>query len=115
MKQASLYFTAPRCVEIREKNLSFPSGREVLVKTLFSAISPGSELLVYRGLCPDDLPLDETIPSLKGRNGKAVSSSASIPMRAIFWLIPKSCTRCLPMCRRRRPCFCRIWRQRSIS
>jgi hypothetical protein len=34
-----------------------------------SAISPGSELLVYRGLCPDDLPLDETIPSLKGRTG----------------------------------------------
>lgn len=35
MKQASLYFTAPRCVEIREKNLPSPSGREVLVKTLF--------------------------------------------------------------------------------
>ncbi len=69
MKQASLYFTAPRCVEIREKNLPSPSGREVLVKTLFSAISPGSELLVYRGLCSDDLPLDETIPSLKGRVG----------------------------------------------
>ncbi len=67
MKQASLYFTAPHCVEIREQDLLAPSGREVLVKTLFSAISPGSELLVYNGLCPNDMPLDETIPSLKGR------------------------------------------------
>jgi hypothetical protein len=83
MKQASLYFTAPRCVEIREKNLSFPSGREVLVKTLFSAISPGSELLVYRGLCPDDLPLDETIPSLKGRAGFPTKYGYSVVGRVI--------------------------------
>ena len=69
MKQASLYFTAPRCVEIRERELPFPSGREVLVETFFSAISPGSELLIYRGLFPDDLPLDETIPGLQGRAG----------------------------------------------
>ena len=41
----------------------------MLVETLFSAISPGSELLVYRGLFPDDLPLDETIPGLRGRSG----------------------------------------------
>ena len=66
MKQASLYFVAPRRVEIREKELPAPSGGEVLVQTLFSAISPGSELLVYRGLAPDDLPLDDTIPSLGG-------------------------------------------------
>ena len=52
MKRTSLYFTAPRRVEIREKNLPSPSGGKVLVETLFSAISPGSELLVYRGLCP---------------------------------------------------------------
>ena len=64
MKQASLYFTAPRRMEIREKNLPPPAGGKVLVETLFSAISPGSELLIYRGLAPDDLPLDETIPSL---------------------------------------------------
>jgi len=64
MKQESLYFTAPRRVEIREKNLPPPAGGQVLVETLFSAISPGSELLVYRGLAPDDLPLDDTISSL---------------------------------------------------
>ena len=83
MKQASLYFTAPRCVEIREKTLPSPSGREVLVKTLFSAISPGSELLVYHGLCPDDLPLDETIPSLKGRTGFPTQYGYSVVGRVI--------------------------------
>jgi threonine dehydrogenase-like Zn-dependent dehydrogenase len=64
MKQASLYFTAPRRVEIREKELPSPAAHEVAVMTLCSAISSGSELLVYRGLCPDDVPLDETIPGL---------------------------------------------------
>jgi NADPH:quinone reductase-like Zn-dependent oxidoreductase len=83
MKQASLYFTAPRCIDIREKHLPAPSGRQVLVKTLFSAISPGSELLVYRGLCPDDLPLDETIPSLKGRPGFPTKYGYSVVGRVI--------------------------------
>jgi len=69
MKQASLYFTAPRRVEIREQDLPALSGREVLVRTLFSAISAGSELLVYRGLCPDDIALDATIPGLQGQFG----------------------------------------------
>ncbi|MEW6335679.1 MAG: oxidoreductase [Thermodesulfobacteriota bacterium] len=63
MKQASLYFTAPRRVEIREGPLPSPAAGQVLVRTLFSAISPGSELLAYRGLCPDDVPLDKTIPA----------------------------------------------------
>jgi 2-desacetyl-2-hydroxyethyl bacteriochlorophyllide A dehydrogenase len=69
MKQRSLYFTAPGCVEIREGDLPYPTGCKLLVKTLFSAVSPGSELLLYRGLLPDDLALDETIPGLRGRAG----------------------------------------------
>jgi threonine dehydrogenase-like Zn-dependent dehydrogenase len=38
-----------------------------LVRTLLSAISPGTEALIYRGLFPEDLPVDETIPALVGR------------------------------------------------
>ncbi len=68
MNRAILYFTAPGLVEIREEPLSPPPPRKVLVKTLFSAISAGSEMLIYRGLCPQDLPLDESIPSLQGRS-----------------------------------------------
>lgn len=83
MKQRSLYFTAPRCVEIRERDLPSPSGGEVLVETLFSAISPGSELLLYRGLFPDGLPLDETIPCLRGRAGFPVRYGYSVVGRVI--------------------------------
>ncbi len=66
MKRAALYFTAPGRVEIREEETPAPAGGQVLVETLFSAISPGTELLLYRGLFPDDLPLDEAIPGLRG-------------------------------------------------
>ncbi|MEE9248597.1 MAG: zinc-binding alcohol dehydrogenase [Dehalococcoidia bacterium] len=66
MRQASLYFTAPYQVAIEEAPLRSPTKEEVLVETLVSAISPGTEMLVYRGQAPADLPVDETIPALRG-------------------------------------------------
>ena len=41
-----------------------PGTGEVLIKSIFSAISAGSELLVYRGLMPSGLPADMTINAL---------------------------------------------------
>jgi hypothetical protein len=52
MKRASLYFTGPGQVQIREESLPPPPAGKVLVRTLLSAISAGSELLLYRGLAP---------------------------------------------------------------
>ena len=43
-----------------------PSRGELLVRTLVSAISPGTELMIYRGQFPTDVPIDETIPALSG-------------------------------------------------
>ena len=83
MKRKSLYFTAPGCVEIREEELPPPAGGQLLVETLFSAISPGTELLLYRGLFPDGLPLDETIPGLPGRCGFPVKYGYSTAGRVI--------------------------------
>lgn len=40
---------------------------QVLVQTLVSAISAGTEMLFYRGEAPTDIPIDETIPSLAGK------------------------------------------------
>lgn len=48
----TLYFTSPRCVEIRELPLPPIKDDEVLVETLCSAISAGTEMLVYRGEFP---------------------------------------------------------------
>jgi 2-desacetyl-2-hydroxyethyl bacteriochlorophyllide A dehydrogenase len=62
----SLYFTAPRTIEIRTEPLPQPTGSQVLIATIVSAISAGTELLLYRGQAPTELPADETIPSLSG-------------------------------------------------
>lgn len=62
----SLYFTSPGQVEIREETLPPPAVGHVCVQTLFSAISPGTEMLVYRGQFPRHLSLDANINSLAG-------------------------------------------------
>src|SRR5512146_1450659 len=62
----ALFHTAPRCVEIRELPAPRPAAGEVLVRTVCSGISGGTERLVYRGEVPGDLALDDTIDSLGG-------------------------------------------------
>src|SRR6516162_7120992 len=47
-------------------DLSEPAGDEVLVRTLWSGISPGTEMLAYRGELDRSLPLDERIGALSG-------------------------------------------------
>ena len=69
MKRLALYFTAPYRVSVQEECLSPPSADQVLVQTLVSAISPGTELLFYRGQVPTDLPVDATIAALAGETG----------------------------------------------
>ncbi len=66
MNRRSLYFTAPGCIEIREESCPGPSSTQVLVATRYSAISPGTEGLIYRGQFPDGLALDATIGDLAG-------------------------------------------------
>src|SRR5258707_1959497 len=62
----ALFHTAPRCVEIRELPTPLPAAGELLVRTLCSGISGGTERLVYRGEVPADLALDDTIDALGG-------------------------------------------------
>src|SRR5215469_704463 len=62
----ALFHIAPRCVEIRELPAPRPAAGEVLVRTLCSGISGGTERLVYRGEVPVDLALDDTIGALGG-------------------------------------------------
>ncbi|MBN1145793.1 MAG: zinc-binding alcohol dehydrogenase [Anaerolineales bacterium] len=62
----SLYFTAPYQVAVRQETLPMPGPGQALVRSLFSAISAGTESLLYRGQFPQELPVDETIPALAG-------------------------------------------------
>ena len=62
----TLYFTAPHEVEIREEPLPVLQGDEVLVETICSAISAGTEMLVYQGRFPRDVETDSVISGLRG-------------------------------------------------
>jgi 2-desacetyl-2-hydroxyethyl bacteriochlorophyllide A dehydrogenase len=63
----ALYFDAPYKVSIREEATPGPGPGQLLVQTLVSGISAGTEMLFYRGQAPTDIPIDETIPSLAGK------------------------------------------------
>ena len=110
MKRLALYFTAPYRVSVQEESLAPPAADQVMVQTLVSAISPGTELLFYRGQAPTDLPVDETIAALAGTVGfplkygyaavgRVVAVGAQVapewqdrlvfsfhPMKVTFWL-----------------------------
>jgi alcohol dehydrogenase len=63
---SALFHTAPRCVRIREMPTPRPGAGEVVVTTLFSGISGGTERLIYRDEFPQGLALDDTIDALGG-------------------------------------------------
>jgi 2-desacetyl-2-hydroxyethyl bacteriochlorophyllide A dehydrogenase len=62
----TLYFSAPGVIEIQEGELPAPGPEQILVKTLLSGISAGTEMLLYRGQFPTGIPVDESIPELSG-------------------------------------------------
>jgi len=69
MNRRSLYFVSPGRVEVREESCPDPAPEQVLVKTTNSAISPGTESLLLRGLFPEELAVDASIGALAGSFG----------------------------------------------
>ncbi len=67
MLRQSLYFTAPRTVVVRAEPWPAVGPHQARVRTRLSAISAGTELLIYRGDFPPDLPTDVTLEALAGR------------------------------------------------
>jgi 2-desacetyl-2-hydroxyethyl bacteriochlorophyllide A dehydrogenase len=67
LKARALWFTAPRTATLRAETVEPPGPGEVRVKTIASAVSAGTEMLVYRGEVPQDLRLD--LPTLAGSYG----------------------------------------------
>jgi 2-desacetyl-2-hydroxyethyl bacteriochlorophyllide A dehydrogenase len=67
MKNLSVHFVEPYRVEPREEPVPITAPDQVLVKAICSAISPGTEMLVYRGQWPANLAIDESIPALGGK------------------------------------------------
>ncbi|MBX0327223.1 zinc-binding dehydrogenase [Oscillochloris sp. ZM17-4] len=63
----AVWFAGPRAVEIRAERVPPPGPGQIRVRAIASAISHGSEILVYRGQVDPDLPLD--LPTLAGGFG----------------------------------------------
>ncbi len=66
MDGSALYFTGRRAVETRPVDVGPVGEDEVVVETDASAISAGTELLVYRDQAPAGVRVDETIDALDG-------------------------------------------------
>jgi 2-desacetyl-2-hydroxyethyl bacteriochlorophyllide A dehydrogenase len=62
----SVWFAAPRTVELQTIDLPALQEDQVLVRTEYSGISAGTELLAYRGELDPEMPVDETIGALGG-------------------------------------------------
>lgn len=66
MKRLSVIFPMPGAAAVREEPLPALAAGQVLVETTLSAVSSGTEMLVYRGQVPRDMAVDETIGALGG-------------------------------------------------
>ncbi|MBA2691530.1 MAG: zinc-binding dehydrogenase [Rubrobacter sp.] len=64
LEARAVWFDAPRSAELRPETVPLPQPGEVRIKAAFSAISHGTEMLVYRGEVSENLPLD--LPTLSG-------------------------------------------------
>ena len=73
LTKSAVTFVGPRRVEVQRDGVSGPGPGRVLVRTRLSAISAGTELLVYRGDAPSGMAADESIAALQG--------SLSFPLR----------------------------------
>ena len=63
---AAVRFVAPNEVEVVDHSAAEPTAGEVTVETRCSAISAGTELLVYRGEVDGSMAADEKLPGLGG-------------------------------------------------
>jgi 2-desacetyl-2-hydroxyethyl bacteriochlorophyllide A dehydrogenase len=66
MRRHHLEFSEPGRVVVKLGPAPRPSAGQVLVRTHYSAVSPGTEMLVYRGQWPSEVTVDATIDSLAG-------------------------------------------------
>ncbi len=64
MKRRAVLFTAPGAVEVCTEEMAPPQGDELLIETVVSAISAGTEMLFYRGQVPAGMAADSSIAGM---------------------------------------------------
>jgi 2-desacetyl-2-hydroxyethyl bacteriochlorophyllide A dehydrogenase len=65
MDRTALLFDGKLGIEVAPEPMPSPKQGEVLIRTLYSAISAGTEMLLYRGQMPKGMDLDLTIEAFK--------------------------------------------------
>lgn len=66
LKTKSLWFLRQKEIGFREEEIDAPKETEILVETLYSGISHGTERLIYRGEVAEGLQLDSSVKTIKG-------------------------------------------------
>jgi len=70
MQRLSVVIDAPYVITVVAEPLAAPAPGQVLVETEISAISPGTEMLFYRGQAPADVAVDATLAALRDQDGR---------------------------------------------
>ena len=99
MKRQAVYFVGPHQAEVRDESVSAePGAGQVMIESVLSAISPGTEMLIYRGQAPVELAADESISSLSGTLsfpikygycvvGRVIRIGSGVPERLVNTLV----------------------------
>jgi len=66
MESTAYWTTAPEAGELRQARLRPPEGGEALVRSLYSGVSRGSEMLVHRGQVPPEVAVRMKAPFQEG-------------------------------------------------
>jgi threonine dehydrogenase-like Zn-dependent dehydrogenase len=66
MSAQAIFHVAPHTVQVRDVHAGKPGPGELLVRAVCSAISPGTESLIFRGGVPEDWKKDEGLETLEG-------------------------------------------------
>lgn len=64
-ERVSQYFEKPGKISLKKEVVSPVAKNQVMIKTLISSISAGTEMLFYRGQVPDTVPVDDSFSSLR--------------------------------------------------
>ena len=111
MKRQSLWFEGAGQVSVREEGLEAPGSGEILLESIVSAISPGTEMLFYNGQLEEGAAVDTTLRGYRrelayplrygyasvGRIVKAGDSvDPTLVGRLAFAFMPHASASCVP-------------------
>jgi 2-desacetyl-2-hydroxyethyl bacteriochlorophyllide A dehydrogenase len=111
VKRQSLWFEGREQVSVREEPIDSPGAGEVLVRSIVSAISPGTEMLFYRGEIEEGIEVDAAFEGYRRRLeyplpygyatvGRVTETGPGVDRRLadrmVFVFMPHASAFCLP-------------------